>query len=206
MNRLLGILTVLFALAAHCAPAGAQAAFPQKTVTLIVPLAPGGGTDIVARKLAQALQALWGHNVIVENVAGASSILGAQKVARATPDGHTLLVTTNGAIVGNRFLFKSLPYDPDRDFIPIAQLADIEMVVLANNSLAANNLAELVALRDIDGDGAARRANLARVRILAAGEHAQQRRLASAVRADHADPLAFINRDRNAAEEFAQAV
>ncbi len=146
MNRLLGILTVLFALAAHCAPAGAQAAFPQKTVTLIVPLAPGGGTDIVARKLAQALQALWGHNVIVENVAGASSILGAQKVARATPDGHTLLVTTNGAIVGNRFLFKSLPYDPDRDFIPIAQLADIEMVVLANNSLAANNLVELVAL------------------------------------------------------------
>ena len=67
-------------------------------------------------------------------------------------------------------------------------------------------LAELVALRDIDGDGAARRANLARVRILAAGEHAQQRRLASAVRADHADPLAFIDRDRDAAEEFAQAV
>lgn len=146
MIRRLGLLASLAALLVAAAPAAAQSTFPQKTVTLIVPLAAGGGTDIVARKLAQALQAVWGQTVVVENVAGASSILGAQKVARATPDGHTLMVTTNGAIVGNRFLFKSLPYDPDRDFIPISQLADIEMVVLAHNSVPANNLKELVAL------------------------------------------------------------
>ncbi|MDR0480489.1 MAG: tripartite tricarboxylate transporter substrate binding protein [Gallionellaceae bacterium] len=120
--------------------------FPQKTVTFIVPLAPGGGTDILARKLAFSLQALWGQPVVVENVGGASSIIGTQRVARAAPDGYTLLVTTNGAIVSNRFLFKNLPYDPDKDFIPVAQLANIDMVLLAHKSLAANNLKELVAL------------------------------------------------------------
>ncbi len=146
MRHWIGLVGLLAALFAAAGPAAAQPAFPSKTVTLIVPLAPGGGTDIVARKIAPALQALWGQTVVVENVAGASSILGAQRVARSTPDGHTLMVTTNGAIVGNRFLFKSLPYDPDRDFIPVAQLADIEMVVLAHNSLPANNLIELVAL------------------------------------------------------------
>lgn len=146
MNRRLVLLTSLAVSLAGAAPALAQPAFPQKTVTIIVPLAAGGGTDIVARKLALALQALWGQTVVVENVAGASSIIGAQRVARAAPDGHTLMVTTNGTIVGNRFLFKSLPYDPDADFVPVAQLADIEMVVLAHNSLPANNLKELVAL------------------------------------------------------------
>ena len=146
MNRRLSLLATAAALLAAVVPASAQTPFPRKPVTLVVPLAAGGGTDIVTRKLAPVLQAMWGQSVVVENVAGASSILGAQKVARSTPDGHTLMVTTNGAIVGNRFLFKSLPYDPDRDFIPIAQLADIEMVVLAHNSLPANNLKELVAL------------------------------------------------------------
>lgn len=146
MKRRFALLSALVALLAAATPVSAQPTYPQKTVTLIVPLAAGGGTDIVARKLGMALQAMWGHTVVVENVPGASSILGAQKVARAAPDGYTLMVTTNGAIVGNRFLFKSLPYDPDQDFIPVAQLADIEMVVLANNSLPANNLKELVAL------------------------------------------------------------
>lgn len=147
MRRRFMLLAALAAsIGGAAAPAFAQPAFPHKTVTIVVPLAAGGGTDIVARKLAIALQAMWGQTVVVENVAGASSIIGAQKVARSTPDGYTLMVTTNGTIVGNRFLFKSLPYDPDADFIPVAQLADIEMVVLANNSLPANNLKELVAL------------------------------------------------------------
>ena len=146
MKRRFTLLSSLLVLAAAALPAVAQPSFPQKPVTLVVPLAAGGGTDIVARKLAIALQALWGQTVVVENVPGASSIIGAQKVARAAPDGYTLMVTTNGAIVGNRFLFKSLPYDPDRDFTPIAQLADIEMVVLAHTSVPANNLKELVEL------------------------------------------------------------
>jgi tripartite-type tricarboxylate transporter receptor subunit TctC len=144
MNRCLALLTSLAALAASTYSHG-ELVFPTKPVTFIVPLAAGGGTDILARKLARNLSTIWGQSVVVENVGGASSIIGTQRVARAQPDAHTLLVTTNGAIVGNRYLFKSLPYDPDKDFIPVAQLADIDMVLLANKSLAANSLKELVA-------------------------------------------------------------
>lgn len=144
MKRRIALFSALAALSAG-SHSLAQTAFPGKPVTFIVPLAAGGGTDILARKLAKDLGPIWGHPVVVENVSGASSIIGAQRVARVTPDGYTLLVTTNGAIVGNRYLFKSLPYDPDKDFVPVAQLADIDMVLLANKSLAANNLRELVA-------------------------------------------------------------
>lgn len=145
MKRRIALLAALAAVSAST-PAMAQSAFPQKPVTFIVPLAAGGGTDILARKMALNLGNLWAQPVVVENVSGASSIIGAQRVARAHPDGYTLMVTTNGAIVGNRFLFKSLPYDPDKDFIPVAQLADIDMIVLASKSLPANSLKELVAL------------------------------------------------------------
>ena len=145
MKRRIALLTALAALTASPYSFG-ETVFPQKSVTFIVPLAAGGGTDILARKLALNLASLWGQPVVVENASGASSIIGTQRVARAASDGYTLLVTTNGAIVSNRYLFKSLPYDPDKDFIPVAQLADIDMVLLAHQSLGANNLKELVAL------------------------------------------------------------
>lgn len=144
MNCRFVLLASLAALAASPF-AHSDVVFPTKPVTFVVPLAAGGGTDILARKLAQNLSTIWGQSVVVENVSGASSIIGTQRVARAQPDAHTLLVTTNGAIVGNRFLFKTLPYDPDKDFMPVAQLADIDMVLLAHKSLAANSLKELVA-------------------------------------------------------------
>jgi len=145
MKRRTAWLAALAALSASVL-SNAQPAFPQKTVTFIVPLAAGGGTDILARKMALNLGNLWSQPVVVENVSGGSSIIGAQKVARANPDGYTLMVTTNGAIVGNRFLFKTLPYDPDKDFVPVAQLADIDMIVLASKALPADSLKELVAL------------------------------------------------------------
>jgi tripartite-type tricarboxylate transporter receptor subunit TctC len=111
-----------------------------------VPLSAGGGSDILARKLARSLSDHWGQSVVVENVPGGSSIIGAQRVAKANPDGYTLMVTTNGTIVANRYLFKTLPYDPDKDLVPVTQLADIDMILLAHSSLPANNLKELVAL------------------------------------------------------------
>lgn len=152
MNRRFALLAPLAALA--ITPfAQADVAFPTKSVTFVVPLAAGGGTDILARKLAQQLSPIWGQSIVVENVSGASSIIGTQRVARAQPDAHTLLVTTNGAIVGNRFLFKTLPYDPDKDLMPVAQLADIDMVLLANKALAANSLQELVAQAKKDPRG-----------------------------------------------------
>lgn len=145
MRQLLRCL--LACLAAVAGAASAQApAFPSKQVTFIVPWAAGGGTDIVARKFAEQLQAMWKQPVVVENVAGASGILGAQRVQRAAPDGYTLMMTTNGTITGNRFLFKKLPYDPDKDFVPVTQFTDIDMFILARAGLPANNLQEFVAL------------------------------------------------------------
>lgn len=143
------VKSLLACVAAYGAVAFAQSgapAFPSKTVTFIVPWSAGGGTDNVARKYARQLEAIWKQPVIVENVPGASSIIGAQRVAKANPDGYTLMMTTNGTITGNRFLFKSLPYDPDKDFVPITQLTDIDMVIIARSGLPVNNLKELVTL------------------------------------------------------------
>ena len=144
MKRLIGLVAALSAFAAGAA--FAQPAYPNRTVTVVVPLSAGGGSDILARKLAKSLSDLWGQSVVVENVPGGSSIIGAQRVAKANPDGYTLMVTTNGTIVANRYLFKTLPYDPDKDLVPVTQLADIDMILLAHASLPANNLKELVAL------------------------------------------------------------
>lgn len=145
MKKLIAFLVSCAALC--CGSAFAQAKpFPQRTVTLVVPWAAGGGTDIVARKFAARLADLWGQPVIVENVPGASSIIGSQRVAKAAPDGHTLMVTTNGTIVGNRFLIKNLAYDPDRDLIPVTQLTNIDMIILAHVGLPANNLKEVIDL------------------------------------------------------------
>lgn len=137
-------LSLLMATGASAQPSAEN--FPHKAVTIIVPWSAGGGTDNVVRRYAQGLSQLWGQPVVVENLAGASSIIGAQRVARAAPDGYTLLGTTNPTITGNPFLFKKLPYSPETDLTPISQLADIEMLVLANANFPANSLKELVAL------------------------------------------------------------
>jgi tripartite-type tricarboxylate transporter receptor subunit TctC len=147
--QLLNRLAILGAALLACAVALAQPAaenFPQKPVTIIVPWSAGGGTDNVVRRYAQGLSQLWGQPVVVENMAGASSIIGAQRVTRSEPNGYTLLGTTNPTITGNTFLFKKLPYSPETDLLPISQLADVDMLVLASADFPANNLKELVAL------------------------------------------------------------
>src|SRR5450631_4434763 len=82
--------------------------FPSRTVMIVVPYPAGGSTDVLARALAADLSKVWGQPVVVENVGGASSIIGANKVAKSAPDGHTLLLTIDPTVVSNRFLFKSL--------------------------------------------------------------------------------------------------
>lgn len=118
--------------------------FPSRTVMIVVPYPAGGSTDVLARALAADLSKVWGQPVVVENVGGASSIIGANKVAKSAPDGHTLLLTIDPTVVSNRFLFKSLPYDPDKGLVPITLLARSGQMVLANPSFAANNLREVV--------------------------------------------------------------
>ncbi len=137
------------ALAALCVlsavPVFAQT-FPSQAVRIVVPYPAGGTADLVARALANGLATVWSQPIVIENIAGAGSIIGATKVANSSADGHTLLVTVDPTVVGNRFLFKKLPYDPDRSFVPITMLARSGNFVIVNPSVPANNLRELVEL------------------------------------------------------------
>jgi tripartite-type tricarboxylate transporter receptor subunit TctC len=115
-------------------------------VKLIVPYPPGGGVDGLARPLADRLSKMWGQPVVVENKPGASTMLGGADVARAAPDGYTLLFTTDSSITSNPHLFKQMTYDPAKELAPITQLIDLHQLVLLHPSVSANTMKELVAL------------------------------------------------------------
>lgn len=128
-------------------PASAFAqAYPNQTVKIVVPYAPGGGVDAIARVLAERLQRKWGQAVIVENKTGASTNIGAVAVAKAAPDGHTMLLTSEATITSNPFLFEKLPYDPIRELAPISELISLPQMVVAHPSVPVSSMAELVAL------------------------------------------------------------
>jgi len=127
------------------ASAAAQAvAYPQRPVTLIVPFVAGGMTDVLARQLATSMQKATGQTVLVDNRPGAGGIIGTEKVAKAKPDGYTLLVTTTAHVV-NPSITKQLPYDTARDFAPVALLASTPAVLVVNPSIPARKLPELLA-------------------------------------------------------------
>ncbi|MBK1660077.1 Bug family tripartite tricarboxylate transporter substrate binding protein [Paracraurococcus ruber] len=126
------------------APALAEG-FPARPVRLVVGYPPGGSTDLVARLLAERLARAWGQPVTVENRAGASGTLGADLVAKAAPDGHTLLVGASAEMAIARAVMRGLPYQPE-DFAPVAWLTEQPFLVLVNAALPVRNLAELVAL------------------------------------------------------------
>lgn len=120
--------------------------YPSKMVTIVVPFPPGGGIDVMVRAIAAELTTRWGKPVVIENKGGGGTLIGAEAVARAAPDGHTLLATIDQTMVANRFLYKQLPYDPDKNFAPISLLVESDHMLLANPALPANDLRELVAL------------------------------------------------------------
>jgi tripartite-type tricarboxylate transporter receptor subunit TctC len=127
------------------APALAQS-FPSKPITIVVPAAPGGVSDLMGRLMAQRFQSAWGQQVIVENRGGANHVIGAAMVAKAVPDGHTMMVGAETVFVINPTLHAGkLPYDVN-DFAPVTGLVRINQGLLANPSLPANNIAELIAL------------------------------------------------------------
>ena len=136
-------------LIAVCGTGQAQTpAYPSRQVTLVVTSVPGGVTDVVGRALAQALSKDWGQEVIVENKGGAAHIIGAESVAKAAPDGYTLLVGESGTFTVNPTLLPKdkVPYDVDKDFTPITGLVRIYQSIFAAKSLPVSNTAELIAL------------------------------------------------------------
>ena len=133
-------------LLAVLAPWGSAFAFPTKAVKIIVAFPPGGGTDIVARLLAPRLGEAWGQAVIVENRAGAAGVIGTEAAARSEPDGHTLFMATMGNMTANQHLYANMTVDPLRAFAPITKVVDVHFVFMANPSLPASNVRELIAL------------------------------------------------------------
>jgi tripartite-type tricarboxylate transporter receptor subunit TctC len=118
--------------------------YPTRSVTLIVPFTPAGATDILGRMAAAALEARLGKSFVVENRPGAGQQIGVNAVARAAPDGYTLLVATSSALAINPSLYKKISYDPVKDFQPIAMLAHIPFLLVVNNDLPVKSVAELI--------------------------------------------------------------
>jgi len=123
----------------------AQGKYPQRPITLIVPTAPGGSTDFTARLIVEPLSRALGQPVVVDNRPGASGNIGNQLVARAKPDGYTLLVSYSGYHVGNPHLFKQAGWDPIKDFAPVAMMTRAPQVITLSPKVPANNLQELIA-------------------------------------------------------------
>jgi len=131
------------ALALICASAGAQP-YPNKPVRLVVPFTPGGSTDIVARLITQKLHEFWGQQFVIDNRPGAGGAIGAETVARAAPDGYTIMLTNPGPGLHNVVLRKKPTYAFD-DFAPIAYVGYTPNIIVANPRLPAGNLKELIA-------------------------------------------------------------
>lgn len=136
--------TAVFALAG-ATPATAQSAYPNRPVRLVVPYPPGGGTDYFARLVGAAMGDALGQSVIVENRAGAATIIGAEAVARAAPDGYTILLGDTATFAANKSLYQKLPYDPQKDFAPITLTGRFAIVLLVNtNKLKVASLKDLI--------------------------------------------------------------
>ena len=138
-------IAALFTLA-FCALANAQDDYPNRPVRIIVPFAPGGSTDVVARVLADKLGTELKQNFVVENRAGAGGNIGADVVAKATPDGYTLLMGTTGVLAINRYLYKDMSFDADRDLVPVSYTSLITNILVVNPQVPAKTVPELLAL------------------------------------------------------------
>ncbi|MCX7152131.1 MAG: tripartite tricarboxylate transporter substrate-binding protein, partial [Proteobacteria bacterium] len=134
----------VLALSLFALSTGAQTAYPGKPVRLVLPYSTGGSADTVARLLAPRLQEAWKQTVLVENKPGANAVIGTDFVAKAAPDGHTLLVALTTHVISPSLI--KTPFDPVKDFAPVATIAAAELCLAANPDFPANTLPELIAL------------------------------------------------------------
>ena len=144
MRKFIAALVAMAALG--LSTAGYAQAYPNKAIKIVVPFAVGGIADTFARVIAQKLQDLWGQPVVVENRGGAGGNIGADLVAKSPPDGYTLVMGNIGTHAINPFLMKSVPFDPLRDFVPVAHVLEAEGLLVVNSTVPAKNVAELIAL------------------------------------------------------------
>ncbi len=140
----IALATVLGALLVFARPALAQK-YPERPVSIVVPASPGGGVDDYTRLLARYLSQELGQSFVVENRPGAGSILATDYVAKAAPDGHTLLLATTSAMSANPYLYKKLPYDPSKDFEPIARMSALPLALVVPASSPYRDVAEFTA-------------------------------------------------------------
>jgi tripartite-type tricarboxylate transporter receptor subunit TctC len=139
------LISLALGMVLSAASAQAQTAWPTKPIRMIVGFAAGGSTDVTARIIAQALSERLGQPVVIENRTGAGGNIGADAVAKADPDGYTLLMTTSSTFAANPSLYKSLPFDVQKDFAPIALTAFIPNLLVVNPSVPSSNVADFIA-------------------------------------------------------------
>ena len=144
MLKRIGVFLAFLA-AALAAPAFAKD-FPSRNITIIVPQPPGGGTDIISRVIGQQLSTQLGVPVVIENRAGAGTVVGTEAAAKAEPDGYTLLAGLTANMAVNPSLFKNLGYDPIRDFTPVGMMAEFPFVLVVSNDFPAKSVKELITL------------------------------------------------------------
>lgn len=143
-SRSLMLLTALLVLSVAPPEARAQSDYPNRTVRVIVPTAPAGGNDTVGRVIAQGLSERWGRQVVVDNRAGASTMIGGEMVARAAPDGYTLLMGVSTLAI-NPATFRKVPYEAMRDFAPITQAVFVPNLMMVHPSLPVKTVKEMIA-------------------------------------------------------------
>jgi tripartite-type tricarboxylate transporter receptor subunit TctC len=131
---------------AMVATASAQAPYPNRNITLVLPFAAGSGTDTTTRIISKELGTALGVSMVIDNKAGANGSIAASYVARSTPDGYTLFVTTNTSHSANPYLLKNMSYDPVKDFTPIARTGDLPFMLVIHPDIPANSVADLIAL------------------------------------------------------------
>jgi tripartite-type tricarboxylate transporter receptor subunit TctC len=144
----MGLPRIGLAVIALCLASGVAAAqdYPVRPIKVIIPLGAGGGGDVFTRSVADELQKAWGQPVVVENRPGGGQNIGARACAEAPPDGYTLCVLSSEPVVYNQFLYKSIPYNPEKDFEPIANLFFNTLALVVNSDLKVKTIDELVAL------------------------------------------------------------
>jgi len=119
------------------------ASYPSKPIRIVVPFPPGGATDLITRKIGEKLTQKWGQPVVVENKPGANTIIGTEAVAKAEPDGYTILMTAPSGLVQLPPLYPKLPYDPEKDFMPLTQIAEVATALIVPAELPVKSVKEL---------------------------------------------------------------